>query len=104
MTTVEELVLAGLPDEGAVEVTGDSELARELRERLASRSPQRGLPPDAIVETTGEPDVVRAALERVDDLGTVVLAGPVADAAVSLDLYADLHVRGLTVVGVPAER
>lgn len=103
MTSVEELVLAGLPDEGAVEVTGESDLARGLRDRLASRSPREGLPPASIVETTGEPDAVRGALERVDDLGTVVLAGPIAEGAVSLDLYADLHVRGLTVVGVPAE-
>lgn len=104
MTGADEMLLAALPDEGAVEVTGASELAGRLRGRLADRPVAAGRPPAAIVETTGEPDAIRGALERVDDLGTVVLAGPIAEDTVALDLYADLHVRGLTVIGVPAER
>jgi len=39
-------------------------------------------------------------MQRVDDLGTVVLAGPPVDADGTVDLYADVHVRGLTVIGV----
>jgi len=104
MTGTEDVVIASLPEDGAVEVTGESELARRMRDRLADRPLPEGRAPAAIVETTGEPDAVRGALERVDDLGTVVLAGPIAEAAVSLDLYGDLHVRGLTVIGISAER
>jgi hypothetical protein len=53
---------------------------------------------DAIVETTGDFARVRDALRACPDLGTVVLAGPIAGSPPALDLYADLHVRGLTVV------
>jgi hypothetical protein len=51
-----------------------------------------------------EPRSDRASLEestgRVDDLGTVVLAG-VADSVFPFDLYADVHVRGLRLVALP---
>jgi hypothetical protein len=51
-----------------------------------------------------EPRSDRASLEestgRVDDLGTVVLAG-VADAAFRFDLYPDVHVRGLRLIALP---
>lgn len=51
-----------------------------------------------------EPRSDRASLEestgRVSDLGTVVLAG-VADSAFTFDLYPDVHVRGLRLVGLP---
>ncbi|HEX6652234.1 MAG TPA: hypothetical protein VF072_05785 [Thermoleophilaceae bacterium] len=62
-----------------------------------------GLPPGAepVVETTGEPVAVEAALRDAPDLGIVVLAGPVPDRPPPVDLYGDLHVRGLTVVCVP---
>lgn len=65
-----------------------------------------GLAPGAepVVETTGQPMEVEAALRRAPDLGTVVLAGPVPEQPPAIDLYADLHVRGLTVVCVPPAR
>ena len=71
-------------------------LADALRDRLAGPA----APPAAIVDTTGDPAGIAGGLARVDDLGTVVLAGPVPEGPVALDLYADVHVRGLTVVGV----
>ena len=46
---------------------------------------------------------IESALERVDDLGTIVLAGPLPDATVRLNLYADVHVRGLTLLGIPPD-
>jgi hypothetical protein len=62
-----------------------------------------GLPSGAepVVETTGEPMEVVAALRRAPDLGFVVLAGPLPEQPPAIDLYGDLHVRGLTVVCVP---
>lgn len=86
---------------GPLEVTGDGPLARALRARLAAAAaPVADAPPTVIVETTGEAAAVRAALARVADLGTVVLAGPVAPGPVALDVYGDLHVRGVTLVAV----
>ena len=65
-----------------------------------------GLPPGAepVVETTGEPAEVEAALRRAPDLGVVVLAGPVPGETPAINLYGDVHVRGLTVVCVPPAR
>jgi len=93
-----DAALAALPPGATpIEVVGDGALARALREHLGTRA--AGERPAAIIETTGDPDAIRAALARVDDLGTVVLAGPEPQAEVALDLYADLHVRGLTLAG-----
>ena len=101
-----QAIVGALPaGEEPVEVLGDGPLARALRARL--RLEATVLAPDArpavIVETTGDAAAIGAALARVADLGTVVLAGTcgAGSAPVALDLYADLHVRGLTVVGVP---
>jgi threonine dehydrogenase-like Zn-dependent dehydrogenase len=90
-----DAVLAALGTDAA-EVVGAGALADALRARL----PAPAAPPAAIVDTTGDPAAIADALARVDDLGTVVLAGPVPEGTVALDLYADVHVRGLTVVGV----
>jgi hypothetical protein len=90
-----DAVLAALETDAA-EVVGAGALADALRARL--RSPAS--PPAAIVDTTGDPAPIADALERVDDLGTVVLAGPAPDGPVALDLYATVHVRGLTLIGV----
>jgi hypothetical protein len=91
-----DAVLAALGTDAA-EVVGAGPLADALRARLAAPA----APPAAIVDTTGDAAAIADALARVDDLGTVVLAGPPPDGPVALDLYADVHVRGLTVAGVP---
>jgi len=83
-----------------VEVTGLGPLADSLRADLGVAASSAESRPGTIVETTGETAEVIAALVRVRDLGTVVLAGPTTRDAAPIDLYADLHVRGLTVVGV----
>jgi threonine dehydrogenase-like Zn-dependent dehydrogenase len=87
---------------GPVEVLGETGLADAVRVRLAETQGPRGGRPAAVIDTTGEPRHIEAALRRVADLGTVVLAGPLPSGPVQLDLYADLHVRGLTVIGVPS--
>jgi hypothetical protein len=90
-------ILDALPaTAGPVEILGDGALAGRLRSRL----PQGPGRPTAVIDTTGDPAAVRDALGRVADLGTVVLARPLP-ATGTADLYGDLHVRGLTVIGVP---
>lgn len=91
--------------DGLVDVVGEGRLADHVRRLLAGRLQPPGADgrPAAVVETTGSTDELARALERVGTLGTIVLAGPAATAPVALDLYTDLHVRGLVVVGVPGE-
>jgi hypothetical protein len=100
------LVGALAEGEGRVEVVGSGTLADELRlllgERVRPAVPEAR--PEVIIDTTGEALALIAALERVDDLGTVVLAGPVPSRSLDLDLYTDLHVRGLVLVGVPPDK
>lgn len=57
--------------------------------------------PAAVVETTGRQDAIFEACRRVADLGLVVLAGEPAGRRTELNLYPDVHVRGLTLVGAP---
>jgi threonine dehydrogenase-like Zn-dependent dehydrogenase len=85
-----------------VEVLGTGEFADQLRTALGERCAVRetDLRPAVIVELTGRAQSVADALRRVADLGTVVLAGPAQPAPVQLDLYSDVHVRSLTVIGV----
>jgi hypothetical protein len=89
--------LAGISAE-AVEVTGRGIVAGELRRRLGiSAAPPR---PSAVVETTGDPQAIEAATRRLADLGTLILAGEPSGRRLDLDLYRDVHARGLRVVGV----
>ena len=60
-------------------------------------------PSAVVVAETGEPAEIERALAQVEDLGTVVLAAPVTETEAMIDLYADLHVRGLTLVTAPPD-
>lgn len=94
-------VLAGRS--GAVDVTGVGLVATIARLLLGERVSALGAKaprPEAIVETTGDPDRIAAATRRVADLGLVVLAGDSTGRQLDLDLYPDVHVRGLELVGV----
>lgn len=93
-----EAVAAAVPPGAApVEVIGDGPVAERLRTAVGRAGDG---PLQVVVDTTGDPERIADALERLDDLGLLVLAGPLHPGQVSMDLYADLHVRGLTVVGV----
>lgn len=99
--SIADRAVAALPGDGWVEVTGAGALADRLRATLRSRlrsASRDGLA--AAIDTTGDPAVIAALLARLADLGTLVLTGPDPSDPVALDLYADLHVRGLTVVGI----
>ena len=84
-----------------VEVTGSGALAFAVRDELDVTPGSSDERPGTVVVTSGEVAEIQDALVRVQDLGLVILvAAPTSDAP-RLDLYTDLHVRGLTVVGVP---
>jgi hypothetical protein len=83
-----------------VEVDGSGSLATHLRERLGLADRPAGERPATVVETTGELARVESLMHRVDDLGTVILAGPPVEGDATVDFYVDVHVRGLTVITV----
>jgi hypothetical protein len=84
-----------------MEVTGDGAVARSLRRLHCASQPVAS--PSTIVDLTGDPAVIRDALGRLEDLGTLLLGrDPVG--TLDLDLYQDVHVRGLRVVGVGRPR
>ena len=88
---------------GAVDVTGAGLVAAIARQLLGGRvaAPGAAAPrPEAVIDTTGDPDRIAAATRRVADLGLVVLAGESTERQLDLDLYPDVHVRGLELVGV----
>jgi hypothetical protein len=95
---IAEAAVAAAPS-GQVEVTGSGLVAEEARRRLAGagRLVTDGIPA-AVIETTGDPAALIAATRRVEALGTVVLAGEPLERVYDIDLYPDVHVRGLRLV------
>ena len=89
----------------SVEVRGSGLIARRVRALVrndataASQSFSTPEMPRAIVETTGDPAAILDATRRVANLGVVVLVGETLD-SVQMNLYSDVHVRGLTLLGV----
>jgi hypothetical protein len=82
---------------GPVEVL-DSRLAELLRERLGPRVNETPLrSPAVVIDTSGSPERITDALRRLDDLGTLVLSSR-PGGEVSMNLYADLHLRSLSIV------
>lgn len=85
---------------GSIEVRGGGAIASAVRAVLGA-SAAVGERPRVIVEPSGSPDAITAALGDLDDLGTLVLPAGGGSEVFGLDLYPDVHVRGLTLVGVP---
>ncbi len=85
--------------DGRVEVVGRGAVAHVLRGLLAWRV-DTGSRPAGVVDVTGDPAEIVSATQRLADLGTLVLAGDSRDRRVALDLYPDVHLRGLRIVGV----
>jgi hypothetical protein len=89
----------------AVKVMGVGAVAAEARRLLAAeaRSSPDGEAPASVIDTTGDPERIRHAMQVVASMGSVVLAGEVIGRIYDLDLYADIHVRGLRLKGVPTQ-
>jgi hypothetical protein len=83
-----------------VRVTGDGALAQLLRDRGLDGDAVQ--PPLAVIETTGRGPELTAACAEVADGGTVVLAAD-APEPLDIDLYRDVHRRGLVLIGVSGQ-
>jgi hypothetical protein len=90
---------------GPVEVSGDGERARRLTELVGGHPSGAGqvVAPGTVIDTTGTAEGLQRAFARVAALGTVILAGPEPIRPVALDLHDDVHVRGLTIIGLGAQ-
>jgi hypothetical protein len=90
---------------GPHDVRGEGFIADQVRELLGlGREAAERLPGGllgTIVDTTGDPQAIAEATRSLASLGTLVLAGETPEGALALDLYPDVHVRGLRLVGVP---
>lgn len=83
----------------ATQVLGTGALAQAVR-RLLGVGPEPTDRPAAIVDLTGDPERVVDATERLADLGVLVLAGPASGRKHPINLYSDVHRRGLRLIGV----
>ena len=54
-----------------------------------------------VVDTTGSASVLREAVRTLPRLGRLVLAAPPYSSEITLATYKDIHVRALSLVGVP---
>jgi threonine dehydrogenase-like Zn-dependent dehydrogenase len=85
---------------GGVEVLGDGLVARAVRAGLGAReAPDER--PAAVVDCAGNPARLLDAIARVREMGVVVLAGEPVGRELAIDLYVDVHRRGLRLVGAP---
>ena len=90
----------GVPS-ASVAVTGKGLIAQHVREMVGCPAAARGAErPAAIVETTGDPGVIVEATRTLSDQGTLVLVGEALGRQLDMNLYPDVHRRGLTLIGV----
>ena len=90
-----------LPGEGLVAVPGTGIVAVRIRQLIGDRLARAGgAPALAAVDTTGRADRIAEATEAVVDMGTVVLAMSGEAASIPIDLYSEVHKRGVRLVGV----
>ena len=87
-------------DARPAEVSGAGAVARLAAEILGVEPARTDERPAAVVEATGDPEAIATAAARLADLGTLVLVGEALGRRVRLNLYPDVHSRGLRVVGV----
>jgi threonine dehydrogenase-like Zn-dependent dehydrogenase len=85
---------------GRAEVIGDGLTAISIRSALAGRG-AASAPPAALVDCTGDPVRLLELIPGLRDQGVIVLAGEPQGRELALDLYIDVHRRGLRIVGAP---
>lgn len=93
---------------GPVEVHGRGVISRLIRTILSDQpvvaAVQADSRPSAIVDATGDPARIVEMTRRLADLGTLVLVGEPLGRCLDMQLYPDVHVRGLRLVGVAPAR
>jgi hypothetical protein len=107
LVAVAEQIVRALPEglTSRVEVVGEGLLANRLRDRLPeSDTSGAAARPSVIVDTSGSPERIVGALQRLDDQGMLMLTREAHGCGITVDLYADLHLRSLTIVGFPGWR
>jgi hypothetical protein len=94
----------GVPPQ-SVRVHGRGLVAALVRQLVAANS-SIGAPEGlhAVIDTTGRPDVLLAATRELANGGLLVLAGEPLGRHLTIDLYPDIHRRGLQLVGVAPPR
>ncbi|MDQ6915960.1 MAG: hypothetical protein M3155_09150, partial [Actinomycetota bacterium] len=86
---------------GRVGVSGDGLAAQAARGLLGPPVRGRRKPRlQAWIDFTADAEELTAATAAVEDLGVVVVAGEPGVRRVPINLYRDVHARGLRVVGV----
>jgi hypothetical protein len=80
-----------------VEVVGRGIIAARVRS-VVNAAPGTG-PVDIVIDTTGDPVSITMMLTRLRDDGALILAG--RSQRMSIDLYRDVHRRGLHLIGAP---
>jgi O-succinylbenzoate synthase len=95
LATVDRIL--GLVGHAPAQVLGDGFVAGALRAALAAPGERS----EAVIDCAGDPDRLLDAIARVRDLGVVILAGEPVGRELAIDLYVDVHRRGLHVLGAP---
>jgi len=88
---------------GWVDVVGDGAVALLVRGALPAKQHAGSGPPAAVIDCSGERSAVEDAAQRVEELGTVVVAGAPGDESLTIDLYPGVHVRGLRLVAISVD-
>lgn len=84
-----------------VEVLGGGAVAAAVRTLTGSKPLTENERPQCLIVVGGGADAIVAATERVPDAGLVVLAVERLGEPIEINLYRDIHRRGLRVIGVP---
>jgi hypothetical protein len=88
-------------DAHVVEVHGSGAIATAVRSLVGNMASRASDSLDAAVDVTGEPARIIDLIRRLVPLGLLVLAGEPIESDLDLDVYEDVHRRGLHIVGVP---
>lgn len=101
LTATAQEAIAAIGDvPGPIHVIGGGLIAQLVGERLGERLSPGSPRPVAVVDCTGNPELIHAAIAHLDDLGAIVLVGPSPGESLVIDLYPNVHLRGLRIVGV----
>jgi hypothetical protein len=84
-----------------IDVVGRGFSSGLVRQVLELTPGDQALPPEAVVDVSGDVAELVAATRRLAPLGTLVVMGEPSGRSLEIDLYPDVHVRGLRLVGAP---